>query len=160
MTTPNPNDADNPQPRLYPSWKQALQDLELAGLEPGQTIETTWLEEVFGLLTPTSIAEAEKNRAIFRTSIWQLRESLLEKHKLMLRPIAGVGYRVVEPEHQTGQALKDRGEEVARALSKLQAEITHVRLDALDDAQRQANANAQAKVGALLSMSRKQLGHR
>jgi hypothetical protein len=43
-------------------------------------------------------------------------------------------------------------------LSKLHNEVTYVRLDALDDKQRKANADAQAKIGALLSMSRKQLG--
>lgn len=147
------------EPRLYPSWKQALKELELAGLEPGQTIEKDWLEEAFGIQQPETIAAAERNAAIFRTSIWQLREMLLEKHSLMLRAVAGVGYRVVEPEMQTGQALKDRGEEVGRALAKLQQEITYVRLDGLDDAARKTNADAQAKVGALLIMARKQLGN-
>jgi hypothetical protein len=144
--------------KLYPSWKQALADLETAGIEPGQTIEKEWLEEKFGIEPPVSIADAERNNTLFRTSIWQLRETLLTKHKLMLRAVSGVGYRVVEPEKQTEQALRDRGEEITRALSKLHNEVTYVRLDALDDKQRKANADAQAKIGALLSMSRKQLG--
>jgi hypothetical protein len=144
--------------KLFPSWKQALADLELAGIQPGQTIEKDWLEEKFGLTPASTIADASRNQALFRTSIWQLRETLLSKHKLMLRAVGGVGYRVVEPEKQTEQALRDRGEEIARALCKLHDEVTYVRLDALDDSQRKANADALAKVGALLSMSRKQLG--
>jgi len=149
-------DPGNPL-KLYPSWKQALADWEAQGIEPGQTIEKEWLEERFGITTAQTIAQAEKNNQLFRTSIWQLRETLLTKHKLMLRAVAGVGYRVVEPEKQTEQALRDRGEEVARALCKLHDEVTCIRLDALDDGQRKANADAQAKVGALLSMARKQL---
>ena len=144
--------------KLYPSWKQALADLELAGIEPGQTIEKDWLEDKFGITTANSIADAERNQALFRTSIWQLRETLLSKHRLMLRAVSGVGYRVVEPEKQTEQALRDRGEEVSRALGKLHCELTYVRLDSLTDAQRKANADALAKTGTLLSMSRKQLG--
>ena len=144
--------------KLYPSWKQALADLELAGIEPGQTIEKEWLEEKFGIETPNTIADAERNHALFRTSIWQLRDTLLSKHKLMLRAVGGVGYRVVEPEKQTEQALRDRGGEIARALDKLHCEVKFVRLDALDDTQRKANADALAKVGALLAMSKKQLG--
>jgi len=144
--------------KLYPSWKQALADLELAGIEPGQTIEKDWLEDKFGITPANSIADAERNQALFRTSIWQLRETLLSKHRLMLRAVSGVGYRVVEPEKQTEQALRDRGEEVSRALGKLHSELTYVRLDSLTDAQRKANADALAKTGTLLSMSRKQLG--
>lgn len=149
-------EATNPL-KLYPSWKQALADWEAQGIEPGQTIEKEWLEERFGITPAQTIAQAEKNNQLFRTSIWQLRETLLNKHKLMLRAVAGVGYRVVEPEKQTEQALRDRGEEVARALGKLHDEVNHIRLDALDDSQRKANADAQAKVGALLSMARNQL---
>jgi hypothetical protein len=144
--------------RLYPSWKHALQELELAGLEPGQTIEKDWLEEKFGLSKPTSIADHERNHQLFRTAIWQLRETLLEKHSLMLRAVAGIGYRVVEPEKQTDQAMRDRGEEICRALAKLHSEVTHIRMDALTDTQRKANADAQAKVGMLLGLTRKKLG--
>lgn len=144
--------------KLYPSWKQALSDLELAGINPGQTIEKEWLEEKFGITPANSIADAERNNTLFRTSIWQLRETLLSKHRLMLRAVFGVGYRVVEPEKQTEQALRDRGVEVARALGKLHDELTYVRTEALTDEQRKANADALAKAGTLLSMSRKQLG--
>jgi len=149
-------EATNPI-KLYPSWKQALADWETQGIGPGQTVEKEWLEERFGITPAQTIAQAEKNNQLFRTSIWQLRETLLTKHKLILRPVAGVGYRVVEPEKQTEQALRDGGQEVARALGKMCNELTYIRLESLDDAQRKANADAQAKAGALLSMARQQL---
>jgi hypothetical protein len=149
---------DNTPVRLYPSWKQALHELEMAGIAPGQTIEKEWLEEKFGIEPAVSIADFEKNGALFRTSIWQLRETLLQKHSLMLRAVAGVGYRVVEPDKQTDTALRDRGEVIARELAKLHDEVTHVRTDALDDAQRKANADAVAKVGMLIGLTRKKLG--
>ena len=150
---------ENTELKLYPSWKQALSDLEAAAIAPGQTIEKDWLCEKFGLVPANTIAESERNAQLFRTAIWQLRETLLSKHNLMLRAVSGIGYRVVEPEMQTGQALRDRGEEIGRALAKLQTEITCIRLDALTDTQRKENADAQAKVGALLVMARKQIGN-
>lgn len=152
-------DAADEQPRFYPAWRHALHELELASISPGQTIQKVWLEELFGLQVPQTIAEAEKQRLTFLGLFDQLRWALLEKHRLMLRPVPGVGYRVVEPEQQTSVAMKDRGAELMRALGKMAAEISHVRLEALDDTQRKANADAQAKVGALVGMSRKQLGH-
>ena len=117
--------ADDQQPKLFPSWKQALHDLELAGIEPGQTIEKQWLDQAFGIKAATSIADFERNRMLFRSLIWQLRTNLLQKHRLMLRAVGGVGYRAVEVEDQT--------------------------------AVRKTNSDAVAKVGALISMTRKQL---
>lgn len=152
------NQVEGAELQLFPAWKRALHELELAGLEPGQTIERKWLEQLFGLTAPQTIAEADKHRLTFLSLFEALRWALLEKHQLMLRPAPGVGYRVIEPEHQTDVALKDRGAELMRALGKMAAEISHVRLDALTDTQRKANADAQAKVGALVGMSRKQLG--
>lgn len=144
--------------KLYPSWKQALHDLEMAGIEPGQTIEKDWLENAFGITAPHTIADAERNRALFRSSIWDLRNTLLTKHRLMLRAVGGVGYRVVESDKQTDTALRDRGAEIGRVLEKLHEEVSFVRTDLLTDAQRKANADAVAKVGVLIGMTRKQLG--
>ena len=143
--------------KLYPPWKQALADLELSGIEPGQTIETEWLEDRFGMTAPVTIADAEKNRQLFRSLIWMLRNALLRKHRLMLRAVGGVGYRVVEPEDQTSTALRDRGDAINRELGKLMEEISFVRTDALDNAQRKANSDAISKIAALQGMTKKQL---
>lgn len=143
--------------KLYPSWRQALNDLELAGIEPGQSIDKSWLETAFGIKPAQTITDAERNRALFRSSIWELRNALLTKHKLMLRAVDGVGYRVIDPDKQTDIALRDRGSEIARALDKLHQEVSFVRTDLLTDDQRKANADAVAKVGALMGMTRKQL---
>jgi len=145
---------------LYPPWKQALAELELAGIEPGNTIEKQWLEERFGLKPALTIADAEKNRLLFRTLIWQLRNSLLHQHRLMLRAVGGVGYRVVEVEDQTSTALRDRGEAVTRELNKLMEEISYVRLEVLTDAGRKANSDAIAKISSLQGMAIKKLGFR
>ena len=145
-------------PVLYPPWKQALSDLELAGIEPGAVIETRWLEQRFGLRPPETIADAEKNRVLFRTFIWNLRSSLLQKHRLMLRFVGGVGYRVVEVENQTSTALRDRGDAINRELAKLMVEISFVRTEELDDAGRKANSDAIAKIASLQGMAKKQLG--
>ena len=145
------------QPKLYPAWRQALSELLLADLQPGTVIEKTWLEEKFDIKPPNTIAEAEKNQSVFRFFIWKLREELLKEHRLMLRPIDGVGYRVVESEEQTATALRDRGEEINRSLSRLMDEISYVQTDKLDDAARKTNSDAVAKVGTLMGMVKKKL---
>jgi hypothetical protein len=77
---------------------------------------------------------------------------------LVIRSLNGIGYEVLDPRHQTHRVMRDRGEAINRELLKLADEITFVRLDELDETQRKANLDAQAKVGALMSMTRKKLG--
>lgn len=144
-------------PQLYPAWKQALYDIEAAGLQPGQTIDKQWLENAFGLKPAQTISDFERNRHLFRAFFWNFRTQLLERHQLMLRPIAGVGYEVVEPQHQTAVALRDRGHAIGQEIKKLSMELQHIRADALTDDQRKANADALAKVGLLGAMAEKQL---
>lgn len=150
---------DEPEqlPTLYPPWREALKELELAGIQPGQTIEKRWLEQQFGIQEPTTIAQAQKNQLLFLSCSVRLRDELLRKHSLMLVALPGVGYQVVEPADQTSVAMRIRVAEVNHALSKLMDEISYVRLDELDDAGRAANANARAKVGVLIGMAGKKL---
>lgn len=143
--------------QLYPAWRQAEADLLKQGLKPGQIIPREWLEEAFGLKPATTIAQYKKNELVFLRQFTELSNSLLKSHSMMLRPVIGVGYRVVPPEKQTAVAVKDRTNEVKRAIRKMVREISHVRLDALTDAQRKENADAIAKAGALGTMVRRQL---
>lgn len=145
-------------PKIYPAWRQTIADLELAGIEPGQTIDRDWLNASFGISPPQTIADVDKNNHLFRSFFWSFRTELLRKHRLMLRPIAGVGYEVVLPKDHTQRAMRDRGEEINRALAKLADEISFVRVEELDDAGRKANTDAIAKVGVLMGMANKQLG--
>lgn len=146
------------EPKIYPAWRQTLADLELAGIEPGQTIDRDWLLTSFGIDAPATVAEVEKNQQAFRSFFWAFRQELLHKHKLMLRAVAGVGYEVILPKDHTQRAMRDRGEEINRALAKLADEISFVRVEELDAAGRKANNDAIAKVGALMGMTNKQLG--
>lgn len=150
-------DESDDMPKLYPPWREALKSLELAGIQPGQTIEKKWLEEQFGIEDPKTIPQAHKNQLLFLSCSVRLKEELLHKHSLMLVSLPGVGYQVVEPADQTNVAMRIRVAEVNHALTKLMDELSYVRLDELDDASRAANANARAKVGTLIGMAGKKL---
>ena len=53
--------------------------------------------------------------------------------------------------------MRDRGQEIKRALQSLVLELTHIRAEELTDEQRRENTDALAKVGALAGMASKQL---
>lgn len=139
-------------PQLYPAWRHAEQRLLLEGLEPGRIITREWFMDAFGIREPETVAEVQRNALLFLRQLSELRDSLLQKHCVMLRPLPGIGYQVVPPEHQTMVAMKDRSREVKHALEKLAREISHVQLDALDDAQRKENSDAVAKLGAMRAL--------
>lgn len=152
------SNTDTDKIKLYPSWKQAMVDLDVTEWKPGQIITRELLDVAFGIETPKTVAEAARAHQMFRHSFYNFRTEVLRTHQLMLRPVAGVGYEVIEPQHQTDVAMRSRGAEVASALRKLSAELTYVRANELTAAQRSANADALAKVGQLVAMTKKQIG--
>jgi len=153
------DDGDGDNIKLLPTWRQALAELEQAGIHAGQVIGKRWLEDRFGIREPLTIQEAERNRFVFLRSMTALRETLLEKHQYMLRSVPGVGYEIIPPDRQTDVALRDRGEQIRRALQTLAIELTYIRAEELTDEQRRQNTDALAKVGALAGMAGRQLGY-
>lgn len=144
-------------PKLYPAWRQAEADLLASGLAHGSLITQEWLDAAFGLKPPKTIAEAERVQLVRLRQTQALRESLLENHRMMLRPVKGVGFTVIPPDQQTRVAVADRTREVKAAMVKLAREISHVDTSKLTDDQRKENTDAQAKLGALRAMFRKAL---
>ena len=143
--------------KLYPAWRQAEADFVELNPPPGSIIDRSWFEERFGIRPAKDIQQHEKNRLIFVGHMENLRDSLLRNHRLMLRAVIGVGYRVVPPEEQTITTVKDRGEAVRREMGKMMQELKHIRHNELTDATRAKNADAIAKLGQLSQMTRRQL---
>lgn len=144
-------------PKLFPAWRQAERDLLASGVTYGSLITTEWLREAFGLREPKGIAEFQRNELVMLRQTHELSASLLENHRMMLVTVRGVGYTVVPPEKQTAVAMERRTKEIKAALSKLAREVSFVNTEQLTDSQRKENADAQAKLGALRSLVRKQL---
>lgn len=146
--------------KLYPAWRQVEADLLAQGLQDGATIPMDYLRAGFGVKDPRDLngLEAMQHQMQFNFAIGELCESLLENHRIKLRLVEGVGYMVIPPGEQTRLALKDRGAEVVNALNKLARETSFIRVEQLTEDERKANADAQAKVGALRAMVRKRLG--
>lgn len=145
------------EPKLFPAWRQAEQDLIAQGVTYGSLITDEWLRAAFGIVEPKTIADAQRNDLVMLRQTDALRDSLLQTRNMMLRRVQGVGYSVIPPDQQTRTAMKDRTREVKSALRKLALEISHVDQSMLTDEQRKENADAQAKLGALRGMVRKKL---
>jgi hypothetical protein len=142
--------------RLFPAWKHALAALLERGLDNGLVITKAELCELFGLREPTTIDEYERHQFAFMRQFDELRSELLEEHRIALRTLYGeASYEVVPPHQQTDLAMTDGMRELQRTLRKMARTVAFVRQEELTDAQRKANADAQAKVAMLASMARR-----
>lgn len=145
------------EPKLFPAWRQAEVELLANGATYGSLVTTDWLREAFGIKEAATVAQYQRNELVMLRQTQALSESLLENHRMMLVPVRGVGYTIVPPEKQTAVAMDRRTKEIKQALMKMAREISFVNVEKLTDAQRKENSDAQAKIGALRGLVRKQL---
>lgn len=143
--------------RLSPPWKHALRTLLARSLNNGDIITKTELVDLFGLPAPVTAQDQERFSLEFMRQFSDLRDELLEEHRIALRTMHGESsYEVVPPADQTGLALTEGQKELRRALRKMTRTLAFIRHEELTDEQRKKNADAQAKAAMLAGMVRGQ----
>lgn len=141
--------------RLSPAWKHALKVLMERGLADGTVIRKEELTELFGLRRPVTAQDQERFQLEFMQHFNELRDELLEEHRIALRTMFGEGaYEVVPPGDQTELAMKDGMRDLRRSMRKMTRTLAFVRHEELTDEQRRQNADAQAKAAMLAGMIR------
>jgi hypothetical protein len=142
--------------RLSPPWKHALATLVDEGLTYGQVITKDRLVDLFGLLRPVTAEDQERFQMDFLQQFTELREELLEEHRLRLRTMYGESsYEVVHPGEQTSLAMDEGQRDLKRAIRRMSRTLAFVRHEELTDEQRRKNSDAQAKAAMLAGMVRR-----
>lgn len=143
------------EPRLSPPWKHALRELLDGGLPNGAIVTKDRLVDLFGLRRPETAEQQERFQLDFMQQFSELREELLEEHRIALRTMHGErSYEVVPPSQQTDLALVDGMRDLKRSMRKMTRTLVFIRQEELTDEQRRANADAQAKAAMLAGMIR------
>lgn len=141
--------------RLSPPWKHALRTLCEQGMPNGRVIAKDELVALFGLRKPTTAAEQERFQLDFMQQFGELRDELLEEHRIALRTMFGESsYEVIPPAHQTDLAVQEGMRDLKRSMRKMTRTLVFVRHEELTDDQRRSNADAQAKAAMLAGMIR------
>jgi hypothetical protein len=147
--------------KLYPAWRQLEEDLMARGLKDGETIPMRYLRDALGLSglnsEDLSASEALRQQALFNFAMGDLKRSLLENHRIMLRLVEGVGYMVVPPAKQAPIAARARGAEIANAIAAAERETRQVRHELLTDEERRQATNLHARFASLALMTRERL---
>lgn len=144
---PAPEPAYEPLP-LHPIWRQAAQE-SLAVFRYGEVIPMAWLYDHLAIATPAgaiSGAAWQKLQFEILTKVDNFRDELLRQHHRLLVNIRGVGYRIVEPRHQTQAALTTLGRELQRATARAMEGLVNINTVALTLEEARANSDARANV--------------
>lgn len=143
--------------RLSPPWKHAIRSILARGITNGDTITKAELVAMFGLRQPVTAADQERFQLDFMRQFSELRDELLEEHRIALRTMHGESsYQVVPPAEQTMHAMSAGEKELKQAIRKMTRTLAFIRHEELTDHQRRTNADAQAKAAMLAGMVRGQ----
>jgi hypothetical protein len=144
---------------LYPQWRQAAQDAaEL--FTYGDVLTKEWLIEHFGLHEPVrgTAVDFQKFQFDLLDSMEGFKETLLVEHKMALENVRGRGYRVLQPNEQTGYTMRQFKMAVAREVRKAANLLQNVAADMLTQDEQRQNIEARGKIAAIHSFARKEIG--
>jgi hypothetical protein len=141
--------------RLSPPWKHAAAVLLERGLHNGAIVTKAELIALFGLRAPQTAEEQERFQLDFMQQFTELRDELLEEHRIALRTLHGErAYEVIPPQMQTDHAVAEGMRDLKRSVRKMTRTLAFIRHEELTDEQRKQNADAQAKAAMLAGMLR------
>lgn len=136
---------------LHPEWRHAMQQVMALEPKPGDVIPREWLEEMLGLPSATTMEQFKTRQLKWLQQFERLRDELLTTHQIWLRAGEG-GYEIVPPAKQTEQAYADYSRQAFAKLKRMARIAQNVKYSELTDAERAANASAQAKMSLLIGM--------
>lgn len=111
-----------------------------------------------GLEMPDSDApwnEAKEGELAFLSAFDKFRQQCLERHKIDLVSVRGMGYTIIDPREQTAAATRDARRAMQNKLARAERRVANVRTDHLSDAERAERTDALARLHALKQATRK-----
>lgn len=139
------------EPILHPEWRHALQQIMSTDPQAGDVISREWIETLLDLPPARDFSGYQARQLKWLQRFEKLRDELLTTHQIWLRATEG-GYEVVPPGRQTETAYSDYSRAAFLKLKRMVHVAKHVKLSALSDAERKANADALAKMSMLVGM--------
>lgn len=137
---------------LYPPWKQAVKRLLDDGLDFGSVVTRLDIAKLCDIAPPRNIDDVRRYDLELLRSIYEIRDTLLTAHCMLLVANGEGGFVVIRPEDQTSHAIRTGTRAIGREIKRMAENVNFVRTDLLDNEQRAQNADAIAKVTSLAGM--------
>ncbi|MBH2008210.1 MAG: hypothetical protein I8H71_00785 [Xanthomonadaceae bacterium] len=145
--------------RLFPIWRQAVQDFLAARFDWGSMVSHEWLERAFAMDPIADDAALTAQQFRDRQFVWlqaieAFKAELLEDHQILLASVRGEGYRVVPPGEQTSLTTEKFESDAKRVYRKAAVRLKNVQVSELSDSQRRENSDAIARLAMLRGMQK------
>ena len=151
---------DSPEElQLYPVWKQAAK-LAIEAFEYGDVIPLEWLREHLEVEEPEGLMTSEQHRRLAFDLLQKVdgfRSTMLEQHKRLTVNVRGVGYKIIQPPHQTDAAMKRFQREFHKSWNQAMTGLVHINESLLTLEDSRENAEAKAKLAWFKSFGAKRL---
>lgn len=144
---------------LDPVWRQVAKEVAHE-YRYGDIIPKEWLLSHLGIAVPAdkmTVAEYQALSFEMLSKIDAFRDELLCKYQRYLINIRGVGYKIIEPPHQTSAAMTRLHKDIRRSIAQAMSALVNVNNKALSLEDARENADARAKLGAFATLHVKQL---
>lgn len=158
LTTPEADEEVFELP-LDPIWRQAARDA-VNEYSYGDIIPKEWINAHLNIRFSDKPMTADQHQSLAFEMLSKIdgwRDELLRKHCRYTVNIRGVGYKIIEPPHQTAAAMTKMQKELRRSISQAMTALVNVNERALSLEDARENADARAKLGAFATLHLKQL---
>lgn len=144
---------------LDPIWRQAAKEA-VAEFQYGDIIPRDWLLEHLDIAEPQEKLTAKQHQ-VYAFEILSktdgFKEEMLTRYQRYLVNIRSIGYKIIEPPHQTNAAMTRLSKDLRKAISQAMSAVVNINDKALTLEESQANADARAKLGTIASLHAKKL---
>lgn len=120
--------------------------------KPGDVIPRSLIEDLLELPDAKTVEQFKARQLKWLQQFERMRDELLTVHQIWLRSDGAGGYEVVPPARQTELAYSDYSRQAFLKLKRMARVAQNIKFSELTDAERAANANAQAKISMLIGM--------
>ncbi|MCK7581048.1 MAG: hypothetical protein MZV65_39590 [Chromatiales bacterium] len=144
---------------LHSVWRQAAMTA-VEAFEYGDIIPLEWIREHLEIDEPVGLLTVERHRELqfdLLQKVESFKTIMLEEHKRFLVNVRGVGYKIIEPPHQTNAAMKRFQREFHKSLQQAMSALVHINESVLTLEDARDNAEAKAKLGYLKAIGKHSL---
>lgn len=145
--------------KIDPVWRQAADDA-VHEFDYGEMIPHSWIGEHLEIDPREGKLTIERHRELDFDLLRKMdgfRDALLYEHKRYLVNVRGVGYKIIEPPHQTTAAMRALSRDMRRSIAKAMSALVNIDETALQLDDARENAEARARVAWLNTVGAKRL---
>ena len=145
--------------KLDPLWKQAAIEASQE-FAYGETIPHEWIRDSLELSRDDQKMTHQQFNDMALESLRKIeafKDEMLNVHCRYLVSVRGVGYKVIEPPHQTSAAMKKCHNEIRRSMTSAMKALVNVNESMLSLEETQENSEARGKLAYLASIGQRKL---